>query len=152
AYDITTTGEPDGARPHVWDAFMYNSANYMKYLNSFVLSEGEKFQDLLPSREDVIPNKAPDSPLDGLDGWAYMMRNSLKDFALLYFENNSVTPILLNFIPLKEYYFEWFDTKNGKWHKKEIINADSKGKLILPKFPFDQNVSSRDWAAKISLK
>ncbi len=23
AYDITTTGEPAGARPHVWDAFKY---------------------------------------------------------------------------------------------------------------------------------
>ncbi|MCB9247297.1 MAG: DUF4038 domain-containing protein [Ignavibacteriales bacterium] len=85
AYDITTTGEPEGARPHVWDAFRYNSANYMKHLNSFVLSEGEKFQDLLPSREDVIPNKAPDSPLDGLDGWAYMMRNSKKRFCIALF-------------------------------------------------------------------
>ncbi|MCB9247298.1 MAG: hypothetical protein H6613_01485 [Ignavibacteriales bacterium] len=71
---------------------------------------------------------------------------------MLYFENNSVTPILLNFIPLKEYYFEWFDTKNGKWHIKEIINADSKGKIILRSFPFDENISSRDWAAKITLK
>jgi len=152
AYDITTTGEPEGARPHVWDAFVYESANYMTHLNTFVLSEGKKYQNLLLAREDVIPNKASGSPPDGLDGWAYMMRTPTKDFALLYFENQSVLPTLKNFIPEKEYYFEWFDTITGKWGNKEIIKADSKGKLIIQNFPEGEKVSSRDWAAKILLK
>jgi len=152
AYDITTTGEPEGSRPHVWDAFMYESANYMKHLNTFILSEGEKFQDLLPAREDVIPDKAPGSPLEGLDGWAYMMRTSEKDFALLYFENHSVLPAIKNFIPGKEYYFEWFDTIRGKWGKKYTIKTDSEGSLIIPDFPDGKKISLRDWAAKIILK
>ena len=152
AYDITTIGEPEGSRPHVWDAFMYESASYMKHLNTFVLSEGEKFQDLLLAREDVIPNKASGSPTEGLDGWAYMMRTSGKDFALLYFENQSVLPTIKNFIPGEEYYFEWFDTISGKWDKKDKIKADSDGTLIIPDFPDGGKVSSRDWAAKIILK
>jgi len=152
AYDITTIGEPEGLRPHVWDAFMYESASYMKHLNTFVLSEGEKFQDLLLAREDVIPNKASGSPTEGLDGWAYMMRTSGKDFALLYFENQSVLPTIKNFIPGEEYYFEWFDTISGKWDKKDKIKADSDGTLIIPDFPDGGKVSSRDWAAKIILK
>ena len=32
AYDITTTGEPAGFRPHIWDALKYESANYMRHL------------------------------------------------------------------------------------------------------------------------
>ncbi len=152
AYDFTTIGEPEGARPHIWDAFKYESANYMQYLNAFILSEGKKYQDLLLARKDVIPNKAPGSPTDGLDGWAYMMRTSAKDFALLYFENQSVLPALNNFIPNKEYYFKWFDTITGKWDKKELLKADSKGRLKIPEFPNGENLSSRDWAAKIKLK
>ena len=131
---------------------MYESANYMKHLNTFVLSEGEKFQELLLAREDVIPNKAAGSPPDGLDGWAYMMRTPAKDFALLYFENQSELPTLNNFIPGKEYYFKWFDTITGKWGNKERIKVDSEGKLIIPKFPGGEKISSRDWAAKIILK
>ncbi|OGU47745.1 MAG: hypothetical protein A2000_15980 [Ignavibacteria bacterium GWB2_36_8] len=152
AYDITTTGEPEGSRPHVWDAFMYESADYMKHLETFVLSEGEKYQYLLLAREDVIPDKAPGSPPEGLDGWAYMMRTSEKDFALLYFENQSVVPVIKNFIPGKEYYFQWFDTITGKWDKKNKIKAGSEGTLIIPSFPDEGKVSSRDWAAKIILE
>jgi hypothetical protein len=152
AYDITTTGEPEGSRPHIWDALMYESADYMKYLNTFVLSEGEKFQSLLPAREDVIPDKAPGSKPEGLDGWAYMMRTSEKDFALLYFENQSVLPVITNFIPGNEYYFQWFDTISGEWGIEDKIKTDSEGKLIIPVFPDGGKVSSRDWAAKIILK
>ena len=48
AYDITTTGEPAGARPHIWDALKYESGNQMQYLKSFVLSEGARYQQLKP--------------------------------------------------------------------------------------------------------
>jgi hypothetical protein len=152
AYDITTTGEPAGARPHIWDAFKYESATYMKHLNAFVLSDGNHFQDLQPARKDVIPNKAPGSPPMGLDGWSYMMRTQGNDFALLYFENQSVLPVLNNFKPGAEYIFQWFDTISGKWKNKVIIRADDKGALSLPDFPEGKNISSRDWAAKIKIK
>ena len=33
AYDITTTGEPAGMRPHFWDALKYESGSYMQYLS-----------------------------------------------------------------------------------------------------------------------
>ncbi|MGE5795258.1 MAG: DUF4038 domain-containing protein [Ignavibacteria bacterium] len=152
AYDITTTGEPAGMRPHVWDAFKYESANYLKHLQEFILSEGKKYQDLQPAREDIQPNKAPDSPGDGLDGWSYMMRTPDKDFALLYFENKSVLPVLKNFKPNSSYALNWFNTINGDWSDKIAINSDDKGKLILPEFPEKQNSSFNDWGAKILLK
>jgi len=152
AYDITTTGEPAGARPHIWDAFKYESANYMKHLNTFILSEGKKYQYLQLAREDVQPNKAPGSPSAGLDGWAYMMRTPEKDFSLLYFENQSVLPALNNFNPNSEYYFQWFDTITGEWKNKVIVKANEKGKVALPDFPGENKISSRDWAAKIVAK
>jgi len=149
AYDITTTGEPSGMRPHVWDAFRYESATYMQHLKEFILSEGNKYRELQLARRDVQPNKAPGSPEEGLDGWSYMMRTPAKDFALLYFENKSVLPSLTNFKPNAKYYFQWFNTISGEWNKKIEIKSDEKGTLKIPEFPDGKNPSSKDWAAKI---
>ncbi len=149
AYDITTTGEPSGARPHIWDAFKYESANYMKHLNSFILSEGKKYHDLELARNDVIPNKAPGSPPTGLDGWAYMMRTQERDFALLYFENESVVPELNNFKPNTDYVLQWFNTISGEWSDEIEINSDTKGTILVSEFPNGEKKSSIDWAAKI---
>jgi hypothetical protein len=115
AYDITTTGEPAGMRPHFWDAMKYESAQYMQYLASFILSEGERYMDLQPASENIFPEKAPGSPEDGLDGWSYMMRTSEKDFALLYFENQAALPELSGFIPVTTYVLRWYNPSTGQW-------------------------------------
>jgi hypothetical protein len=79
------------------------------------------------------------------------MCNAEKDFALLYFENKSVLPVLNNFKPNTSYSFQWFDTIKGEWKDKVIINSDEKGKLLVPEFPEGQNPLSKDWASKIVL-
>ncbi|MFZ0453489.1 MAG: DUF5060 domain-containing protein [Ignavibacteriaceae bacterium] len=149
AYDMTTTGEPAGMRPHVWDAFKYESAIYMKYLDKFILADGNRYQDLTLAREDIQPSKAPGSPEEGLDGWSYMMRTPEKDFALLYFENKSVLPELNNFKPSTRYYFQWYNTIDGEWYKQITLSSDDEGLLKIPDFPDGKNPSSGDWAAKI---
>jgi hypothetical protein len=149
SYDITTTGEPSGMRPHIWEAFKYESAVYMQHLKAFILSEGKKFQDLQLARQDIQPHITPGSPEQGLDGWSYMMRTPEKDFALLYFENQSVLPVLNNFNPDTAYYFIWFNPLNGEWKEKIIIKSDEKGMLTIPDFPDGRNPFSTDWAAKI---
>ncbi len=152
AYDFTTIGEPAGGRPHIWDAFKYEGAKYMHLLRSFVLSEGIKYRDLQLARQDVQPNKAPGSPEAGLDGWSYMIRTAARDFALLYFENKSVLPVLKNFKPHGEYYFQWYNTMNGSWSKKVLLKADDEGTLKIPEFPGEEKICSRDWAARILVK
>ena len=149
AYDITTTGEPAGFRPHVWDAMKYESANYMKHLSNFILSEGDNYQDLEPLQGDIVPRKAPGSFEDGLDGWSYMMRNRAKDLALLYFENRSVIPTLKGFIPRTSYSLIWFDPLKGEWGKPVKITTDDQGSIIITSFPDSENISVTDWALKI---
>jgi hypothetical protein len=149
AYDITSTGEPAGMRPHIWDALNYESGNYMQYLKAFILSEGNKYQNLQPAYKDIKPRKAPGSPGMGLDGWAYMMRTPENDFALLYFENQSVVPELSGFVPNSKYSLTWYVPTNGQWKDPVVIQADTEGKLIIPFFPDKQNPSVTDWAAKI---
>jgi hypothetical protein len=149
AYDITTTGEPDGMRHHFWDALKFESANYMQYLKTFVLSEGNKYQQLEPCFKDINPQKAPDNPEKGLDGWSYMMCTPEKDFALLYFENQAVLPTLSGFRAETSYNFQWFDPRNGEWGKSVIIKSNGEGVLTLPAFPDGKSPSSTDWAARI---
>lgn len=149
AYDITTTGEPAGLRPHFWDAIKYESANYMRHMAEFILSQGDKYQLLQLAGDDIKPQKAPNSRTRSLDGWSYMMRTIDKDFALLYFENKSVLPNLNGFDADNEYSFQWFNPRDGRWHQKTTITSDKNGVLILPEFPDGQNPSAADWAAKI---
>jgi hypothetical protein len=149
AYDITTTGEPAGFRPHIWDAMKYESAEYMRHLSEFVLSEGKKYQSLEPAQDDILQRKAEGSFEDGLDGWSYMMRNNEKDLALLYFENKSVLPALEGFIPDSSYSLMWFDPMTGEWEKALTVKSNNKGSLSIPSFPDSENPSVRDWALKI---
>ena len=149
AYDITTTGEPAGMRPHFWDALKYESGKYMQHLKKFILSEGKRYQNLQPAAKDISPQKAPGSPEKGLDGWSYMMRTPEKDFALLYFENQSVLPELSGFKPDSSYSLYWFDTVNGKWGNPVVIKTGRNGILVVAQFPDKQNPSVIDWAAKI---
>ena len=80
-----------------------------------------------------------------------MMRTAEKDFALLYFENKAVLPKLKGFVPDKTYSLKWFDPINGQWQKSVSMTANSEGPLVLPGFPQDEQIASRDWAAKITL-
>ena len=152
AYDITTTGEHSGVRPHFWEALKYESGTYMQHLGKFILSEGDKYQALKISYQDIHPQKAPGSPEEGLDGWSYMMRTPEKDFALLYFENKSVLPEIYGFIPNTKYSIQWFSPAKGEWRESIVIQTDKNGVLIIPFFPDRQNPAIIDWAAKIIRK
>src|SRR5690606_33970075 len=69
AYDITTTGEPAGWRPHIWTALRYESGAQMQHLKKFILSEGDRYQQLELASPDVSTRRQT-NPLDeGLDGW-----------------------------------------------------------------------------------
>lgn len=149
AYDITTTGEPAGARPHIWEALKYESGNQMQHLKSFVLSEGARYQQMEPSHQNLQPQKAKNSQLRGLDGWSLMMMTPEKDFSLLYFENKAELPRINGLKKNASFSFEWFDPRRGEWRAPEIIQSDRNGNLDIPNFPDSSNPSSKDWAAKI---
>lgn len=78
-----------------------------------------------------------------------MMRTPEKNFALLYFENQSVIPELVGFKSSTLYSIQWFSPAHGKWKKKNFIKTDKEGKFVLSKFPDGQNPSVIDWTAKI---
>lgn len=149
AYDITSTGEPAGARPQIWDALQYESGNQMQHLHTFMLSEGNRYQHLRPYHQHLHPQKAKNSSVRGLDGWSLMMINPEKDFALVYFENKAELPQVSGLKNNTSYSFQWFNPRNGEWQAPQVIKSDRKGNIILPNFPDGSKTSAMDWAAKI---
>jgi hypothetical protein len=149
AYDVTSTGEPAGWRPYIWDALRFTSGSQMRHLRDFVLSEGNRYQRLLPASDDLHPRKAPDSRDDGLDGWAFMMRTAEADFALLYFENGAARASIAGLSPVTAYRWTWFNTSQGGQLTPMTLKTDRAGNLATPRFPGNAERATADWAAKL---
>jgi hypothetical protein len=149
AYDVTSTGEPAGWRPHIWTALRYESGAQMGHLRSFVLSEGDRYQRLLLAASDLQPRSIPDAKADGLDGWSFLMRTADLDFALVYFENKALAARIKGFTPNAKYSWTWFDPRTGAWGRATKLAADVTGVLATPAFPAGGTAAARDVAAKI---
>jgi hypothetical protein len=149
AYDVTSTGEPAGWRPHIWTALRYESGAQMQHLRSFVLSEGSRYQELTPASSDLQPRSIPDAAADGLDGWSFLMRTARKDFALAYFENQALRTRMKGFTPGAGYRWTWFDPSTGRWGKNVTLKADEEGLITSPAFAAGGKQATRDVAAKI---
>lgn len=149
AYDMTTTGEPAGSRPHIWDALQYESGKQMQHLKAFILTEGAAYQRLQPQHQNLHPQKEKNSSVRSLDGWSFMMITPEKDFGLLYFENKAALPTIGGWKKGTLYTVQWFDPIGGEWKEIETIRSDRKGNLMLSHFPGGATLSSRDWGVKI---
>lgn len=149
AYDVTSTGEPAGWRPHIWTALRYQSGAQMQHLKAFVLSEGARYQELTLAAQDLEPRAIPGALADGLDGWSFLMRTPDRAFALAYFENRSVAARLHGFKPRTNYSWTWFDPRTGRWAPTVRLKADAQGTLATPAFPVGGRQADSDMAAKI---
>ncbi|MDR8389638.1 DUF4038 domain-containing protein [Aliifodinibius sp. S!AR15-10] len=152
SYDITTTGEPDGARPHIWEALQYESGTYMQHLKAFMLSEGDRYKELRLANDQIQPRKAEGSPEEGLDGWSFMMKTPDNNFALLYFENDAALPTVSGFDPNTTYLFQWFNPVDGTWKEVISLKSNEKGMLRIPDFPEGEGRPNTDWGAKIKVE
>ena len=149
AYDMTSTGEPEGWRPYFWTALRYESGNQMQYLRDFVLFERARYQGLVPASQDLEPRTIPGALADGLDGWSFLMRDPQQNFALAYFENRALRARMKGFKPGLSYDWSWFDPRNGGFQRQVRVKADAGGALMTPKFPEGGEQSARDFAVLI---
>ncbi|HET7810762.1 MAG TPA: DUF5060 domain-containing protein [Steroidobacteraceae bacterium] len=149
AYDVTSSGEPAGWRPHIWTALRYESGAQMRHLGAFVLTEGARYQDLVPVPRDLEPRAIADARADGLDGWSFLARTAERDFALAYFEQQARRPALRGFTPASNYLWTWFDPRTGRWGKPIRVRADAAGMLRAPPFPDRGERATKDVGARI---
>ncbi len=149
AYDVTSTGEPAGWRPPIWEALRYTSGGQMQHLGRFVLSEGDRYQQLAPASTDLQPRAVPGAIADGLDGWSFMLRSADRGFALLYFENKAVLPKISGLTPSAHYRWTWFNPRDGRWSEPLELSTTADGVLATPAFPAGDPQVINDWAAKL---
>ena len=123
----------------------------MRHLGRFVLSEGDRYQQLELASEDLQPRRTADSPAssDGLDGWSFMMRTGDRGLALLYFEVGAARPRLSGFTPGARYVWTWYDPRDGVWTTVVERTADGQGAFEAPPFPGGEERATSDWAAKV---
>ncbi len=136
-----------GSNPFMWEAFQWNSANQMQYLKTFALSEGRRYQDLVPDANLVSPSET--HATKGFLGWAYCARTPDKSFFLVYFEKDCPDKTMIRgAMPNATYRAEWFDPRRGQWSKAGtgMLKANVWGWITLPDFP-----SNDDWGLKLKL-
>jgi hypothetical protein len=134
-----------GSRPLMWEAFQWNSANQMKWLQTFALSEGARYQELVPDANLVSPSQTHITK--GYAGWAYCARTPARDYFLAYFEKECpARSMIRGALPNATYQAQWFDPRSGQWTKTESLKANVWGQITLPDFPSDN-----DWGLKLKL-
>jgi hypothetical protein len=122
----------------------------MRHLRTFILSEGSRYQALVPSAEMVQPSRSGKEK--SCLGWAYCARTAEKDLFVLYFEKDCPEARLSGALPNAKYKALWFNPRTGDWIGAGVLIVDSAGKIILPNFPDKSTRSNTDWALKLTLR
>lgn len=154
AYCGNTFGEPrnEGERPYIWDALKYSSGKQLQYLKKFLLSEGSRYVQCVPSKEMLQPYKAKDAPEDGLDGWSFLLLSPEKDLGFVYFENQCEIASIKDLIRNRDYQVTWFNPISGDWLNSLNIKSSDAGVIELNAFPDGTKKSKSDWAVKIRIE
>ncbi len=135
----------------IWEVLQWSSADQMRHLKTFILSEGKAYQSLIPSDDMLSPNRSG-KPKTNV-GWAYCARTQSRRITLLYFERDCPRAQLSGLSASGRYSLQWFNPRNGVWlvSSEKAVRADSKGRLRLPPFPSGGAKSKDDWAMKVVL-
>jgi hypothetical protein len=134
-----------GSNPFMWDAFLWNSANMMRHLATFALSEGGAYAKLVPDANLITPHET--SQTKAFVGWAYCARTPARDFFLAYFEKDCAQPSTIRGAsPGGTYRALWFNPRAGAWSEANAatLHANQWGWVTIPPLP-----SSDDWGLKL---
>jgi len=148
------SGEVETASEYpIWEVIQWPSADQLRHLKTFVLSEGRRYQDLVPSVELLTPNRSGEAK--SLNGWAYCAATAGRDLVLLYFEQDCPRAALSGLPAGQDCEVHWYDPRTGRWLDAaadgETITADAAGTIRLPPFPGGKAKSDIDWALKLQI-
>jgi len=145
------SGEVEDASPApIWEVIKWESADQMRHLKSFILSEGRKYQDLVPNSDLVGPSRSGKEK--SCIGWAYCGRTAEKDLFLVYFEKDCPAAKLSGALSKGRYKASWFNPRTGEWIDAGVLSAGSSGEIALPNFPGDKSKADIDWGLRLVLE
>jgi hypothetical protein len=137
----------EGARYRMWDALHFASGDQVRHLRTFLMSEGRRYQGLVPDADLVTPNKSGRAL--GYRGWAFCARTPERDFFLCYFEKDCPQPTVRGAVAHRTYRAQWFNPRTGSWRDAGSgrLVADMIGRIALPPLPADH-----DWGLRLTLE
>jgi hypothetical protein len=146
------SGEVEAASEDpIWEVIQWPSGDQLRHLKTFILSEGRRYQDLIPSVELLSPNRS--GKAKSLDGWAYCAATGSRDLVLLYFEQDCPQATLSGLPAGQNYQVDWYDPRTGRWLNEaaasDAITVAADGTIRLPPFPGTKVKSDTDWALKL---
>jgi len=141
--------EPESPYP-IWEVIRWPSADQMRHLKHFILSEGKRYQDLVPDADLVSPNRAG-KPKTCI-GWAYAARTADRTLAMLYFEKACPRATVSGLLPEAAYRARWWNPREGGWSDAGTgrLRSDADGRIALPPFPGGPGPAREDWALKLT--
>lgn len=132
------------AETKMWESLQWGSGAQLQYLRTFALSEGRRYQDLVPDADLVCPSKTCE--VHANRGWAYCARTPERDLFLLYFEADCPQATVRGSLAGRTYIVQWFDPRCGEWIDAGRLTASAIGYMTLPAPP-----SAEDWGLKLAL-
>jgi hypothetical protein len=140
----------EASRYPMWKVFQWPSGDQMRHLKTFILSEGQKYQELVPCTERIQPNQSAGPRVT--TGWAYGAATPKQDLLMLYFERDCPKANVTGVKPNTMYIVNWFDPGNGKWIVPDTrLISDDSGRITLPQYPDNSDQSGMDWAIKLTM-
>jgi hypothetical protein len=142
--------EPAAAH-RMWESIRWRSGAQMQHLRTFALSEGRRYQDLIPNAEGVTPNKW--GPTGGNRGWSYCAHTPDRALFMLYFEAPAPdfpappATTIRGALPNQGYRAHWFDPRAGEWLPAGRWLADQRCAIERPDPP-----SKEDWGLKLVIE
>jgi len=143
------SGEVESASKYpIWEVIQWPSADQMRHLKTFVLSEGKHYRDLAPATELISPNQSSGPKVN--TGWAYCARTSSADLFFIYFEKDCRFPVTIQGgRKVSSYTAQWFNPRSGQWSPVAdgAVRFGPDGRLTLANCP-----DAEDWALKLEAR
>ncbi|GHA13824.1 hypothetical protein GCM10007989_05570 [Devosia pacifica] len=119
----------------MWDSFSWESANQVQHLKAFATIQDQRYLDLIPSSELVVPNKT--GPGYSYKGWSYCAATQDRSWLMLYFEATAPLEATVRALPSgASYRPRFFDPRRGEWAEAgDAITVARSGVLTLPARP-----------------
>ncbi|GGA50152.1 apiosidase-like domain-containing protein [Pelagibacterium lentulum] len=124
----------------MWDSFGWESANQVQHLRTFATVLGQRYLELVPDAELLVPNKT--GPGFAYKGWSYCARTEDRSWFMLYFEADAPLEASLRGVSVgARYRPRFFDPRTGAWGEPgDIVTVARSSVLGLPQRP-----DSQDW-------
>lgn len=127
----------------IWDTMTFPASYMVQYVREFLLSEGKRYQELIPDDELVSPNFQ--GKVSGWRGWISCAATRKRDLIMGYSEKDAPRVHVRGLRPYDTYELSWYDPATGKWlEERREIESDAFGEVYCGDYP-----TKFDWAWKL---